>query len=89
MARPAKIKKEGEHVKCPLCNGDLIEGGLVIWGNMAGWVPIDQLDKKWGRYSDWHSIARPTMFLSNIKIPYAFFCEDCNKIIGVFDVVKD
>ena len=33
-------------MKCPICNNEMIEGGLVINGVAPGWVPMEEFQKK-------------------------------------------
>ena len=33
-------------MKCPICNNEMIEGGLVIDGVAPGWVPMEEFQKK-------------------------------------------
>ena len=33
-------------MKCPICNNEMIEGGLVIDGVEPGWVPMEEFQKK-------------------------------------------
>ena len=33
-------------MQCPICGGDLQEGGLIIDGVAPGWVPMEQFAKK-------------------------------------------
>ena len=33
-------------MKCPVCNIEMEEGGLIIDGVAPGWVPMDQFKKK-------------------------------------------
>lgn len=34
-------------MKCPICNNEMIEGGLVIDGVVPGWVPMENFRKKY------------------------------------------
>ena len=78
-------------MKCPICGEEMIAGGLISAGISVGWVPKDEFDKKGLRrisYQEWHSIGNSSILLGQTKIPNAFLCKKCNKIIGVFDVRK-
>ena len=33
-------------MKCPICNNEMQEGGLIIDGVAPGWVPMEQFQKK-------------------------------------------
>lgn len=87
-------------MKCPICGEEMLTGGLISAGisvgwvpkdESVGWVPKDEFDKKGLRrisYQEWHSIGNSSILLGQTKIPNAFLCKKCNKIIGVFDVRK-
>ena len=33
-------------MKCPICNNELLEGGIIVNGVVCGWVPMDQIPEK-------------------------------------------
>ena len=79
-------------MKCIICNNEMEEGGLVIDGVAPGWVPMDQFRKKGLKrlvYTGLRSIGKSSILLRQTKVPGAFFCRNCNKIIGVFDVTNN
>lgn len=79
-------------MKCPICDRAMLEGGLIIDGISSGWVPMEQFHKKGIQriiYTGLRTIGTPNVFLNQTKVPNAFFCESCNKVIGIFDVTNN
>ena len=73
-------------MKCPICGEEMLAGGLISAGISVGWVPKDEFDKKGLRrisYQEWHSIGNSSILLGQTKIPNAFLCKNCNKIMNV------
>lgn len=73
--------------RCPICNGELQEGGLVIDGISAAWVSKEQFYKKI-LFTGVHTIGKTNFWLRQTKVPNAFFCENCDKVMGIFDVTS-
>ena len=76
-------------MNCPICGREMEEGGLIIDGVAPGWVPMEQFKKKGLRrmvHTGLRTIGKSSILLSQTKVPNAFFCENCNKI--VFDVTN-
>lgn len=76
---------------CPICGKEMQEGGLIVNGVSAGWVPMEQFQKKGFErlvYTGYKSIGSWNALLDQTKVPNAWFCEDCNKVTGVFDVTN-
>ena len=79
-------------MKCPLCNQEMEEGGLITDGTRPGWVPMEEFNKKGlGRliYTGFRTIGQSNFLLSQTKIANAHFCKSCNKIVGIFDVTNN
>lgn len=78
-------------MKCPICNNEMQEGGLIIDGVAPGWVPMEQFQKKGLKrivYTGLRTIGKTNILLSETKVSNAHFCEYCNKIVGVFDITN-
>ena len=76
-------------MKCPICNNELLEGGIVVDGVVCGWGPMEQFQKKGIRrlvHTGMRTIGESSILLGQTKIPHAYFCKSCNKIMGIFDV---
>lgn len=76
-------------MKCPICNNEMIEGGLVIDGVAPGWVPMEEFQKKGLKrivHTGLRTIGKSSVLFSQTKVPNAFLCKNCNKIVGVFDI---
>ena len=79
-------------MKCPLCEKDMEAGGLIIDGVAPMWVPMSEYERKGLKrliYQHGRSFGKANVLLSQTKVDNAFFCKDCNKIVGVFDVTND
>lgn len=79
-------------MKCPICDNEMQEGGLIIDGVAPGWVPMEQFQKKGLKrmvYTGLRTIGKTSILLSETKVSNAFFCKKCNKIVGIFDVTND
>lgn len=79
-------------MKCPICNQEMEEGGLIIDGINPGWVPMEQFEKKGLSrliYTGFRTIGKTNFILSQTRVPNAHFCRSCNKIVGVFDVTNN
>lgn len=79
-------------MNCPICGAPMEEGGLIINGVASGWVPMDEFKKKGVArllYTGFHTIGKTNILLGQTRVPGAFFCKSCNKIVGIFDVTND
>ena len=78
-------------MKCPVCGNDMEEGGLLIDGVAPGWIPMEQFEKKGLErlvHTGLRTIGKTNLLLGQTKVPNAFFCKTCNKIIGVFNITN-
>ena len=78
-------------MKCPLCGGELQEGGLVLDGVASGWVPMEQFEKRGAKrvvYTGLRTIGQTNFLLRQTRVPGAYFCQTCNKVLGIFDVTN-
>lgn len=76
-------------MKCPICDNEMCEGGLIIDGVVPGWVPMEQFRKKGIRAlvrTGLRKIGKTNVVLGETKVSNAYCCENCNKIIGIFDI---
>ena len=76
---------------CPICGAQMEEGGLIIDGVAPGWVPMEEFNKKGAArllYTGLRTIGKTNILLSQTRVPNAFFCKNCNKIVGIFDVTN-
>ena len=79
-------------MKCPICNKEMQEGGLIIDGVAPGWVPMEQFQEKGVKrigHTGFRTIGKTNILLGQTKVPNAFFCGNCNKIVGVFEVTNN
>ena len=79
-------------MNCPVCGAHMEEGGLIIDGVAPGWVPMEQFRKKGAKrllYMGLRTIGKTNILLGQTRVPGAFFCKNCNKIVGIFDVTND
>lgn len=76
-------------MKCPICGNEMEKGGLITDGVVPMWVPEEEFEKKGLKGFVVHNvkkIGKGSVLLGQTKIPNAWFCSNCNKIIGIFDV---
>lgn len=76
-------------MKCPICNLEMISGGIITEDVSPMWVPLEEFNKRGIKrlmYSKGLKIGNSNVLIGQTKIPNAFFCPKCNKIIGMFDV---
>ena len=67
----------------------MIQGGIVTHGVSTMWIPQTEFQKKSIKkiiYNGGKNIGCSDVFLGQTKIPNAYFCPNCNKVIGVFDI---
>ena len=78
-------------MNCPICGAQMEEGGLIIDGVDPGWVTMGELKKKGAArllYTGLRTIGKTNILLGHTRVPKAFFCKKCNKIVGIFDVTN-
>lgn len=78
-------------MNCPICKNKMQEGGLITDGVTSGWIPLEQFNKKGVNklvYTGLRTVGKPNMVLGQTKIPNAFYCKECNKVVGIFDVTN-
>lgn len=78
-------------MNCPICKNKMQEGGLLTDGVASGWVPLEEFNKKGVSklvYTGLRTIGKADIFLRQTKIPNAFYCRKCNKVVGIFDVTN-
>lgn len=79
---------------CPICGKKMTKGGIILSGKqMCGeftWYPQNEFNKKglktWNRANGKNIDATEMNLLSEEKFNNAYFCESCNKIIGIFTI---
>ena len=74
---------------CPICKTAMEKGGIVTGGVTAMWHPMEEFEKKkWKRlvYTGGKAIGKSSILSNQTRIPNAYFCRNCNKIIGYFDI---
>ena len=74
---------------CPICASEMQQGGLIADGIFVSWFPQEEFEKKNllgihfdGKILDGHS----NYILKQTKVPNAFYCETCNKVVGIFEL---
>lgn len=80
-------------MKCPICGKAMHMGGIVADGAiLVSWYPQEQFEKT-GLKSLWYTggktVGKSNPFLKSVKVPNAWYCDGCDKVIGVFDVTQD
>ena len=76
-------------MKCIFCGSDMQPGVIVTQSVSAMWVPLSEFQKKEIKkliYTNGKALGHANIIWGQTKIPNAYFCQKCNKVIGVFDV---
>ena len=77
-------------MNCRYCANPTEEGGLIASGAVAvSWHPQKEFEKKWFHtfyYKDGKTIGTFSFPSKEVKIPNAFYCRTCSKVIGIFDI---
>ncbi len=76
----------GDVMKCPICEKEMLEGGLVFGGYSPTWVDKNQLNKAMVMEAGHELVAESNYLTRQTKVKNAFYCEQCNKVTGIFDV---
>ncbi len=78
-------------MKCPICGKEMLPGGLISSGVYVSWVPEDEFNKRGieclGYYGA-KNLGSTNWVLPQTRVPGAYYCEDCRKVTGVFDVTS-
>ncbi|WP_419022966.1 PF20097 family protein [Emergencia sp.] len=81
-------------MNCLLCGKEMKKGGIIVSGRtiMAlEWYPAIEFNKRglksWNRTDGKELLDEACLFGS--KFEDAFYCEHCNKVIGLFNVRKE
>lgn len=73
-----------EHpMKCPICGGLMSQGGIVT-GLGALWFPMKEFHKVLPRSGK--KIGRSNTLLDRTCLENCWYCDKCNKVMGIFDV---
>ena len=75
-------------MNCPVCGREMKKGVLATNGSRLGWMPERKsrfLDVTLGKMQDIGTY--PLGLLGPAEAPDAYFCENCKKVTGIFDVV--
>ncbi|MBP3704650.1 MAG: hypothetical protein J6I98_03855 [Clostridia bacterium] len=77
-------------MKCPVCGSEMKAGGLWVTGTLVRWLPEESFKKNTILnmfFPDAKVLSGKTNhFTRETKVPNAHYCENCRKIIGVFDL---
>ena len=77
-------------MNCPVCGKEMAAGGLWVSGTLVRWLP-----EKDFRESTLFKIVFPDAkvlkgktnhLMKETKVPGAYYCENCGKIVGIFDL---
>jgi hypothetical protein len=78
-------------MKCPVCGKEMLAGGLIADSIAVGWVPSEEFNKKGLTrlvHTGFRTIGKPNVLLNQTKVPNAYFCRECNKVMGIFEVTN-
>ena len=79
-------------MKCPFCGKDMQRGGIVAAAVPVYWIPQETFEssavKRKFFTSGIKAIGKSSVVFGETKIPDAYYCDICDKIIGAFDVTN-
>ena len=80
-------------MKCPICGTEMEIGGIIANGAIVvAWHPKEEFEKKGLKsilYRYGKSIGQANPLRRIVKIPNAWFCKRCNKVVAYFDVTDN
>ena len=75
-------------MNCPFCGKELQKGGIIAGGPVA-WFPEREFNRdllsKLGIYGHGKTLGKFVPIVNQIKIPNAYYCDTCGKVMGAFD----
>lgn len=74
-------------MNCPICGKVMEEGGIIGNGALSiDWYPKSEFEKPWYRKLIYKGGKNLGASLAKVtKVPNAWYCPACDKVIGVFD----
>lgn len=75
-------------MNCPCCGAEMEKGGIVSGGLYTVWYPTEIYEKNAlrRRYTIGKRIGTTSVIWKETKVPDAYYCKNCNKVTGIFDV---
>lgn len=70
----------------------MLTGGIVSDGIFLSWVPESEFEKKGVKrlmYTGCKSFGSTNFLLRQTRVPGAYYCKNCNKVAGIFDVTSE
>ena len=81
-------------MNCPICGSKAEQGGLMAESLFINWVPQEELEKNY--LKEFVRLTFPGVTISTnppllkrAKVPNAYYCPQCKKVFGIFDVTDD
>ena len=76
-------------MKCPVCGAEMQKGGLIADARWLIWAPADKYEKGWRpAYDGKIKLGRSSTLLRETRVPDAYYCGNCKKVTGIFDVTE-
>lgn len=85
-------------MKCPICQQKMQEGGLIAHDVTICWAPLEQFQKSGAGKLAYFGVkplkgvgglgGAGDFALGQTRVPGAFYCAHCKKVVGMFDVEK-
>lgn len=76
-------------MKCIYCGSDMQLGGIVTQGISAMWFPQENLQKSYlfkVVFEGGINIGKKDYLWGQTLLTDAYYCPQCRKIIGIFDI---
>lgn len=89
--RDENKRNESVGKECPLCGNEMQEGGLVASDIFISWSPLEEFKKRGLKRFTRKSIqlaGESSILWEEKLVPNAFYCKNCNKVMGIFDVAN-
>lgn len=70
----------------------MLPGGIISNGIYVSWVPESEFKKRGIErlgYDGGKNLGSTNFLLGQTRVPGAYYCKNCNKVAGIFDVTSE
>ncbi|RVU55365.1 PF20097 family protein [Anaerosphaera multitolerans] len=76
-------------MKCPICKNEMEKGGIFVNSIYVYWYNEDELKERslfLKARVNGEPIGKNNFLTNTTKIETAYYCKNCKKVMGIFDV---